>query len=381
MRPTTGAAFLATICFQTAAAFSASQLLLREEDGSSKKCPADVELSCHNTRPVQDTCCFNTPGGLLLQTQFWDTHPATGPENSWTIHGLWPDNCDGSFEEYCDKNREYRNITDILESYGKTELLNYMSIYWKDYQGDDENLWEHEWNKHGTCISTLETKCYSSYTPQAEVVDYLEKTAGLFKGLDTYKALAAAGIKPHSTKTYTLSQLQSALSKVHGMPVTLNCKNSQLKEVWYFFNVKGSVQTGKYVPAHPGSFPLKKKERDPPVPAAGSPRPTTPTRSGSPSPTGTDGPFSGKGNLEVTTGGKKIGCLISYGTWYSTGTCATFTATPSGDGFTLHSSKGDCGIVDSIFECDTGVEASVFTTEFQEERPKSRFIPTDIRLN
>ena len=27
--------------------------------------------------------------GLLLQTQFWDTNPSTGPSNSWTIHGAW----------------------------------------------------------------------------------------------------------------------------------------------------------------------------------------------------------------------------------------------------------------------------------------------------
>ena len=51
--------------------------------------------------------------GLILQTQFWDTY--TGyehqgqilPKDSWTLHGLWPDNCDGSYAQYCDLSRQY----------------------------------------------------------------------------------------------------------------------------------------------------------------------------------------------------------------------------------------------------------------------------------
>ena len=56
--------------------------------GHSEYC-LDFPLSCTNTSVVPNTCCFNYPGGELLQTQFWDTDPATGPANHWTIHGLW----------------------------------------------------------------------------------------------------------------------------------------------------------------------------------------------------------------------------------------------------------------------------------------------------
>ncbi|KAI1955007.1 Ribonuclease T2 precursor (RNase T2) [Ophidiomyces ophidiicola] len=363
---TTAAVLLTAAWFHTTAAFASSQLVL--EDTSSKQCPIDSELSCHNKGPVQDRCCFNQPGGLLLLTQFWDANPATGPGDSWTLHGLWPDNCDGSYEQYCDSKRYYKDIPGILQSFGKSDLLQYMRTYWKDWQGNDPNLWEHEWNKHGTCVSTLETACYPGYKQYAEMVDYLETATQLFKKLDTYKTLAAAGITPHASKTYELKQLQAAISKAHGMEVTLNCKNSELKEVWYFFNVKGSVQTGKYVPTLPAGSPSN-------CPATGikytpkngkaRPNPTnnpgpTPTKS-SPAPTGTNGAFSGKGHLEVTTGGKKTGCLISYGTWYSTGTCAMFHATSSGNGFTLSTTKGDCGIADSVFACDTNTKSSVFT--------------------
>lgn len=45
---------------------------------ASKTCPSNTPLSCHNTTVVEDTCCF-IPSGQLLQTQFWDTDPSTGP--------------------------------------------------------------------------------------------------------------------------------------------------------------------------------------------------------------------------------------------------------------------------------------------------------------
>lgn len=98
-----------------------------------------------------------------------------------------PDHCDGTYDASCDLNRQYTNITQILQSFGKTDLLSYMDTYYKDYQGDDESFWEHEWGKHGTCISTLEPSCYTDYKPQEEVADYFQQIVTLFKPLTTYE--------------------------------------------------------------------------------------------------------------------------------------------------------------------------------------------------
>jgi len=114
----------------------------------------------------------------------------SGPSNSWTIHGLWPDHCDGTYDANCDSSRAYTNITQILQSFGKTDLLSYMNQYWLDENGDNESFWEHEWGKHGTCISTLKPSCYTSYTPTQEVPDFFQKTVDLFKTLDSYTVLS-----------------------------------------------------------------------------------------------------------------------------------------------------------------------------------------------
>ena len=55
---------------------------------ASPSCPAGTALSCQNTTIITDTCCTEVQG-QVLQVQFWDTDPATGPSDSWTVHGLW----------------------------------------------------------------------------------------------------------------------------------------------------------------------------------------------------------------------------------------------------------------------------------------------------
>jgi ribonuclease T2 len=72
-------------------AFGGAQVLLGGQGvrGTfTQQCDAP-QLSCHNTTVVENLCCFNAPGGQILQTQFWDTNPPTGPDDSWTLHGLW----------------------------------------------------------------------------------------------------------------------------------------------------------------------------------------------------------------------------------------------------------------------------------------------------
>lgn len=126
-----------------------------------------------------------------------------------------------------------------------------MKKYWKDYKGDDETFWEHEWGKHGTCISTLEPDCYTDYQPTEEAVAYFGKVVALFKKLPTYKWLSDAGITPSTSDKYSSDDVQKALSDKHGAPVTIDCEGDELNQVWYHYNVKGSLQDGEFKAVEP----------------------------------------------------------------------------------------------------------------------------------
>ncbi|OWP04350.1 ribonuclease T [Marssonina coronariae] len=319
-----------------------------------------------------DLCCFNSPGGQLLLTQVWDSNPAvgkfSGPEKSWTIHGFWPNLCDGTFEESCDPSRKYTKISDILKTFGQTELLSDMHTLWPPgRKGDEEAFWEREWDKHGTCISSLAPSCYNDYTPQQEVVDYFQSAVNLYKKIDSYKFLAEAGIFPSATKTYTASEISEALKRGFGHDVAIRCSGYTLHEISYTFRVRGSVPTGTFEATTPVGVPVTCPAADiryvpktgeialmlgpPPLPASVAPI-----------------PFYGKGILEVILDreqDKQRGCLIRSGSWYTRVNCATFTAIPitSGSGFTLRTVSGPCQIQEHKLVCDPKIYVpTIFTS-------------------
>lgn len=94
-------------------------------------CPSNSPISCSSSNEA--SCCFESPGGILLQTQFWDYSPATGPDDLFTLHGLWPDNCDGTYEQFCDNSNTIANDGSsiesiIVDSFGDQELYDNLNV-------------------------------------------------------------------------------------------------------------------------------------------------------------------------------------------------------------------------------------------------------------
>ncbi|KAI9462935.1 ribonuclease T2-like protein [Russula earlei] len=214
-------------------------------------CDSQGPLSCSLEDPSQENlCCYESPGGLILQTQFWDTSPPSGPGDSWTIHGLWPDNCDGSYSSDCDPSRNYRDISQLLTDQGASDTLSFMKTYWVDIHGQNEQFWEHEWWKHGTCYSTLQPSCLPSGSPRgAEAVAFFQQVVALFKTLPTYDWLASQGITPSRSQTYTLEELTSALKAASGFVPEISCSGGHMiNEISWYFYITGSLLDGGWNP-------------------------------------------------------------------------------------------------------------------------------------
>ncbi|KAG5927933.1 hypothetical protein E4U42_001525 [Claviceps africana] len=256
----------------------------------------DPVLSCScRAAPerVDDTCCTETYGGLLVATQLWSTF--TGLESagqvyakdSWSIHGLWPDFCNGSYTQYCDLSRQYDprpspNTTDgradgtpvppytgepidgWFARHGKLPLLAYMNRYWVSQHDPNWVFWAHEFSKHATCFSTFQKECFGPSPPaHRDLFDFFETVLRWHKTLPTFAWLLGAGIRPSNTTSYTYADIQAALTEALGgrTSVFVGCGGprfnetdrgvgspdggrTELNEIWYYYHAWGRPQAG-----------------------------------------------------------------------------------------------------------------------------------------
>ncbi|ETS62049.1 hypothetical protein PaG_03606 [Moesziomyces aphidis] len=214
---------------------------------------ASSQLSCNAKYDIPASssanCCFNgalvdggKQSGLILSTQFWTSNapdPANnGPKDSTTIHGF-------GIPEYTGAQ-----IVDVMAKYDPA-LKAYYDKYFKDLNGDAPSFLEHEYNKHGTCYTTMRPTCQPKlpWISQADfaVLNYFRQIAHKFAELPTYDILKAAGIVPDANKTYELADVQAALKQAHGATPFVGCnKKGEMNEFWFFNLVRGSVNFGHY---------------------------------------------------------------------------------------------------------------------------------------
>ncbi|KAI7872429.1 RNase Sy [Spinellus fusiger] len=192
-------------------------------------------MSCSNANV--DSCC-SPKNGLVVLVQQWVQ--GFGPDDAFTLHGLWPDTCSGgqTGNNGCDSSRIYNTVGSIVQN-GNPSLYNDMNTYWPSYNGDNNVFWSHEWSKHGTCVTTLNPACFgSAYKKYSEMYTYFQTALDLRSQYDLYQALSSAGITPGDS--YDVDDMSNAISNAYGIVPKISCTRGTLNEIWLYFNVQGT---------------------------------------------------------------------------------------------------------------------------------------------
>ena len=79
----------------------------------------------------------------------------TDDARTWTIHGLWPQHNNTVWPEYCKGNISL-NLDKIRS------LIPKLNMYWTSCYGNNEDLWKHEWVKHGSCSNMTEFEYFNT---------------------------------------------------------------------------------------------------------------------------------------------------------------------------------------------------------------------------
>jgi ribonuclease I len=262
------------------------------------------------TFSAPDTCCINNRG-LFVYSATWlpsECNAGTGgglpysgtmlgvPNGAaactstvvtssnpvaWTPHGLWPDECDGTYKtaQYCDavlvppatlpsslftgaagawynftnfSSWDAAYVPQVLTALqGNPTLWALMNQTWvgtnpvtaNSPSGYGGNLihWAHEYAKHGSCISTIQPGCNGGNKSQS-IVDYFTATLAIAGKLPWYDLLAAKGIYPSATPI-SLAAISAAVFNTFGHTVSFYCSNNlgpdgqskYLREIWSYF--------------------------------------------------------------------------------------------------------------------------------------------------
>ncbi|XP_069116314.1 ribonuclease Oy-like [Argopecten irradians] len=146
--------------------------------------------------------------------------------NTWGVHGLWPTNGHTRGPTDCPISKPF-NITLIQP------LLKELHVLWPNMYIDtkDESFWQHEWEKHGRCATTLPAT--------ANEYLYFKKGLQLMEKFSASTLLKNMGILPSMTAHYRLDQIQFALMRELGnKTVVIQCTKDHKTGLDMIFEVE-----------------------------------------------------------------------------------------------------------------------------------------------
>ncbi|KAM9982515.1 hypothetical protein ACTFIZ_007048 [Dictyostelium cf. discoideum] len=136
-------------------------------------------------------------------------------KEAFTIHGLWPENQDGSYPSFC--SGPSFNVKDI------EDLKDQLDIDWISLTETNENFWSSEFSKHGTCAIEVDSLVNGTYS-------YFQAGVNLYQKLNLTHALENENIYP-SSKLISASSIANAIQNQFGGKPGMQCEHSKISTI------------------------------------------------------------------------------------------------------------------------------------------------------
>lgn len=148
--------------------------------------------------------------------------------DTWLVHGLWPTKSGTNGPNNCNSSIHFD--PDQLQP-----MIDDLNNYWTNIEGNTKvnSFWSHEWNKHGTCASSLPLL--------NSVYNYFHQGLDLHKEYDILSILSESNIIPNMNN-YTIDDFSNAIVKQLHVTPQIQCvvdsktKDSLISEVRLCFD-------------------------------------------------------------------------------------------------------------------------------------------------
>ncbi|CAF2050853.1 BnaA09g45690D [Brassica napus] len=162
------------------------------------------------------------PGAICDSQKGCCPPPKGNTASDFMIHGLWPQFNNGTWPAFCDQT----NLFDISKV---SDLVNKMEKKWTEWgvwacPSNETKLWEHEWNKHGTCVQSV----FDQHSYFLTNLRFRQK-------LNLLNILKQKGIKPDGG-LYGLDEIKNAIKCAIGYAPGIEC-NEDVKGTKQLFQI------------------------------------------------------------------------------------------------------------------------------------------------
>jgi ribonuclease T2 len=146
--------------------------------------------------------------------------------NSWTIQGVWPAKFHAKGPFFCDQIWHFH----MNEVYSiKSELMEKWTNVEKNTPLDQ--LWKHEWAKHGTCAAKRIPKLDSQ-------LKYFKFGLDLFNTYSITKLLNSTKVQPSFNATYKVEEIHAALETTLKSNFAIICAEDKVSKVQYLKEIQ-----------------------------------------------------------------------------------------------------------------------------------------------